>query len=313
MEVGAVVPATGRYAVQGAQVRLGLELWAGRAGARLALADDRSDPAEATGLHAELARRCRFVLGPYGSDSTRAVALARSGAVVWNHVAAADDVQRLPGVVSIPSPASGYLAAVARALPPGCRIAVVAAGGPFARFAVDGIGTELAGRFSFLDEPAVIAELGPDAVVACGPLEREVALFRGLRPLLPDALLAGVSPGLAAFPEALGDDPKGFLAPVQWHPDLGGVPELGPSSAEVVAASARPLDYVAAQAYAAALVAARCFELDPDDPLAVARTLRTSTFFGAFELAPDGLQIAHQLAVVQWRAGRQELRASSPG
>src|SRR3990170_6554124 len=186
----------------------------------------------------------------------------------------------------VPPPASGSLAAVAQVLPAGCRIAVVAARGPFARFAVAGLDLPAAGRFSFAGDPTAIAELRPDAVLACGRLEREVALFRALRPLLPDALLGGVSPGLAAFPEVLGGDPDGFLAPVQWHPDLGGEPELGPSAAEVVAASPRPLDYVAAQAYAAALVAARCLELDPDDSLAVARTLRASTFFGAFELAP---------------------------
>jgi len=314
VKVSAIVPVSGRYAVQGAQLRLGLELWASRAGGELILADDRSDPARAVGLHQELARRCHFALGPYGSDSTRAVALARPGPVVWNHGAAADDVQRLPGVVSVPSPASGYLAAVARTLPPGSRIAVVAARGRFARFAAEGIGVPVAGRFSFLDEPAAIAELGPDAVLACGPLQREVALFRALRPYLPDVLLGGVSPGLSAFPEALGDDPEGFLAPVQWHPDLGGAPKLGPSSTEVVAASPRPLDYVAAQAYAACLVAARCLEIDRDDPLTAARGLSTTTFFGAFELAPDGLQQAHRLAVVRWRGGRQELvTASSPG
>ena len=316
MDVGAVVSATGRYAVQGSQMRLGLELWALRAGVRLVVVDDGSRPERAARLHDELSRRgCRFVLGPYGSDSTRAVAVARAGAVVWNHGAAADDVQRLHGVVSIPSPASGYLAAVARTLPPESRIAVVVARGRFARFAVEGLDLELAGRFSFLDERDAIAELSPDAVLACGPLEREVALFRALRPLLPDVLLGGVSPGLAAFPEALGGDPKGFLAPVQWHPDLGGEPELGPTSAEVVAQAGGPLDYVAAQVYAAALIAERCLDLDPDDPLAAARGLRTTTFFGAFELDPEtGVQRGHQLAVVQWRGGQQKLlTASFPG
>ena len=292
-------------------MRLGLGLWAAWAGARLVLADDRSEPERAARLHEELRARCRFVLGPYGSDSTRAVALASVGSVVWNHGAAADDVQRLPGVVSVPSPASEYLAAVARMLPTGCRIAVVAARGPFARFAVEGLGA--ADRFSFSDRPLEIAALGPDAVLACGPLEQEVALFRALRPLLPAAVLGGVSPGLAAFPEALGADPEGLLAPVQWHPDARAEPELGPGSAEVVAAAGGPIDYVAAQAYTAALVAERCLELSPEDPLSAARALRTTTFFGAFELAPDGLQVGHRLAVVRWRGGRQELlRASSP-
>ena len=112
------MPATGRYAVQGARVRAGLELWASRAGTRLVVEDDRSRPARAARLHAELVERgCQFVLGPYGSDSARAVAAARTGAVVWNHGAAADDVQRLPGVVSVPSPASRYLVALGRASP----------------------------------------------------------------------------------------------------------------------------------------------------------------------------------------------------
>jgi len=112
--VGAPVPASGRYHVQGLQMQAGLELWARRAGARLLLEDDQSTPTLAARLHAELlVRGCRFVLGPYGSDSTRAVAEGRPG-IVWNHGAAADDVQRMSGVVSLASPASRYLARSAK-------------------------------------------------------------------------------------------------------------------------------------------------------------------------------------------------------
>ena len=46
-DVGAPLPLTGRYAVQGAQVRAGLELWARQTGARLVLLDDCSDPRQA--------------------------------------------------------------------------------------------------------------------------------------------------------------------------------------------------------------------------------------------------------------------------
>jgi hypothetical protein len=68
------------------------------------------------------------------------------------------------------------------------------------------------------------------------------------------------------------------------------------------------LDYVAAQAYATALIADRCLELGPDDPLGAARRLRTTTFFGAFELDPaTGLQRGHRLSVVRWRRARQQL------
>jgi hypothetical protein len=76
---------------------------------------------------------------------------------------------------------------------------------------------------------------------------------------------------------------------VQWHPDLGGPPGLA--------------DYVAAQAYAAALLGGR------HDGRA-ARTLRSETFFGAFELAADGLQIGHRLSVVRWARGRHVLLMS---
>lgn len=62
---------------------------------------------------------------------------------------------------------------------------------------------------------------------------------------------------------------------MQWHPELGSSPELGPSSPEMLAdaraAGSGELDYVAAQAYAVALVATRCLELDPRDPPRCAR------------------------------------------
>jgi hypothetical protein len=99
-----------------------------------------------------------------------------------------------------------------------------------------------------------------------------------------------------------------LLAPVQWHPELGSTPRLGPTSMEIVAAARQSgleeLDYVAAQVYAAALIAARCLELSPDDPLAAARRLRTTTFFGPFELDPaTGLHRGHRLSVVRVGAG----------
>jgi hypothetical protein len=136
-----------------------------------------------------------------------------------------------------------------------------------------------------------------DAVLYCGPLQWELERFRRRGPGL---LLGGVSPGLAAFAQLLGDDPEGLLAPVQWHPDLRVESELGPVTIELD-------DYVAAQAYAACLIAERCVELEPTNPLAVARRLRTTTFFGGFELGPDGLQVGHHLSAVQWRQGRREL------
>ena len=268
-------------------MRAGLELWARDTGREIVLLDDGSRAEAAAAVHAQLAELgCNPVLGPYGSDTTRAVALARSGQVVWNHGAAADDVQRLPGVVSLPTPASRYLVALAQAAARlgAASIAVFTAPGPFARFAREGLERET---------PALGVVLVPDAgdadcVLLCGPVEWEARRFRALE--RRGALFGGVSPGLPDAPRAW---PDGTLAPVQWHPDLGGPPGLE--------------DYVAAQAYAVALIATRCLELEPADPLSAARTLSTATFFGGFELDEAGLQTGHRLSVVRWLQGRQTL------
>jgi len=141
-------------------------------------------------------------------------------------------------------------------------------------------------------------------VLACGPLERELGLFRALRLRAPEALLGGVSPGLSAFPTRLGQDPEGMLAVAQWHPGLGANPRLGPSSAEVVGeARARgvELDYVGAQAYAAALIAARCLELAPDEYLYPASMLKTPLAAAALELVHRGeLHLDQLFEVTEW-------------
>lgn len=300
----------------------GLKLWAARSGAVLDVEDDGSDPTRAAMLHQRLLARGALVLGPYGSDSTRAVATAHHGSLIWNHGAAADDVQRLPGVVSILSPSSEYLVALARGislLRPGAAVAVAAARGAFARYAQRGLeayagrfGLTLVGTFEFTQAPAAIVERHPDAVLAIGPVQQELALIRQLRRLLPDALVGGVSPGLASFPELFEQNPEDLIAVLQWHPQVGQSPALGPDSMTVLqearAERLPELDSVAAQVYAAALIAMRCLELRPEDPLAAARSLHTTTFFGAFELDPQtGIQTGHRLCVGRWHRGRLEL------
>jgi hypothetical protein len=268
-------------------MRVGLELWARDAGRELVALDDESLARVATRVHEQLVEQgCNPVLGPYGSDTTRAVARARGGRIVWNHGAAADDVQRLPGVVSVSTPASRYLVALAEAAVGlgAARLAVLTAPGAFAALARKG----LAGEAASLGTELVGDATGADCVLLCGPVEWEAERFRRLH--RSGLLVGGVSPGLPHAPPVW---PDGTLAPVQWHPELG-----GPSGLE---------DYVAAQAYAAALIAEHCLAIDAGDPLSAARSLVTETFFGRFQLDETGLQIGHRLSVVRWRHGRQTL------
>jgi ABC-type branched-subunit amino acid transport system substrate-binding protein len=303
--VGAPVPLSGRYAVQGECVRAGLEAWARDYRVELVLRDDASAPQQAARICKKLEADCSFVLGPYGSDTTRAVARQAAGQVVWNHGAAADDVQRLPGVVSVPSPASRYLIALAQAVAsahPQARICVLTASGRFATFARDGLRAVAAqlGIQSATDPAAA------DALLLCGPVAWEIARIRRHR--RPGLLIGAVSAALSDFPRLLGSDPQGLLAPVQWHPDLPIQRTLGPLTVGLD-------DYVAAQAYAAALIAHHCHELVPDNPLATAQHLETTTFFGHYRLGDDGLQTGHRLAVIQWRNCRRQIQsaAAPPG
>ena len=106
----------------------------------------------------------------------------------------------------------------------------MAARGPFGRLACEGLerearslGVSIAASSSFADTPERIAVVGADAVLACGPFDRELELFRALRSRPPQTVLGGVSPGLSAFPADLGQDPEGIIAVAQWHPALGAV------------------------------------------------------------------------------------------
>lgn len=320
--LGAPLPLTGRYAVQGRQMRAGLELWARRASAALELVDDESDPARAAVVHEQLRSRCEIVLGPYGSDTTRAVARAAGGRVVWNHGGAADDVQALAGVVSLPTPASSYLVALGRAVAktcPGATLVVGHARGPFGSLAAQallreapGLGLTVAAHAHLGDVVSLVERARPDAVLLCGPLEREATVLVRLEAQMHGAILGGVSPGVAEFAEVAGTELEGALAPVQWHADAPTDVTLGPTVDELLAdareTGAHELDYVALQAYAAALIAEACLRQRPDDPVEAARELRVRTAFGDFGLDPQtGLQLEHRLSVIRREGGVRRL------
>ena len=301
-KVGAPLSLSGRYAVQGRSVRAGLEAWARDHGADLVIRDDGSSAGAAAVIHRRLSSECELVLGPYGSDLTRAVAREADGSTVWNHGAAADDVQRLPGVVSVPSPASHYLVAVANvvsAMRPQSAICVLAAPGRFTAFARQGVEAAAPDlNIKLTSDPSAA-----DAILLCGPIGWEIRRIRRHR--RPELVIGAVSPGLAEFPKLFGDDPEGLFAPVQWHPAQRTQPELGPLGVDLA-------DYVAAQAYAIALISDHCHRLNPSDPLTAAKELQTSTFFGGFQLGSDGLQIGHQLAVIRWTNGRRQPQPFPP-
>ena len=114
------------------------------------------------------------------------------------------------------------------------------------------------------------------------------------------------------FPHALGTHAEGFLGPSQWEPGLAYVPDFGPGpdeATEGIRAQGAPPDYPAAQAYAACLIAQRCLEeagADDESLWRAACALDCGTFFGRFHIDPaTGLQVGHEMVLVQWRQGRK--------
>jgi branched-chain amino acid transport system substrate-binding protein len=135
-------------------------------------------------------------------------------------------------------------------------------------------------------------------------------------------VVAAVAGGLREFAEAVGPRRADrVLAPSQWEEGAARLrPDVGPRSVDVLrnlrfrlapdlapGTAGAHVEYPAAQAYAAVLIAQRCVAdtggFDDEALLAAARRLRCTTFFGRFGLGPDGRQADHSLVVVQWQDG----------
>ena len=284
--------------------------------------------------------RADLVIGPYGSDLVVEAARwsAERARVLWNHGGSADDAQRMSGVVSVPAPASRYLVAVLEAVAdrvPGARVLVAAGRGAFGSSAGRGAGEAAArlgmGVVAVVPHDEVPDEPDAEVLLAAGSFADDVALIHRLRRRPP--VVATVAAGLGAF--AAHVRAEGVLAPSQWEEGARFHPDAGPRPADVMRSlrarvtpflRARPgvggVDYPAAQAYAAVLIALRCVQetgvVEDAALYAAARRLRCTTFFGRFGLGFDGCQADHAMLVVQWRgheqaAGLAPVAGRSPG
>jgi branched-chain amino acid transport system substrate-binding protein len=303
----------------------------------LALVDDESTRDGVRRAMDELAD-AHVLLGPYGSDLVEEAAsvAAERGRVVWNHGGSADQVQRLPGVISVLSPASAYAEPVLQALAevvPGGRLLIAAGSGRFARSVADGA-RETAERLSMNvvgtvphsevpDDPA----RQTDVLLAAGTFANDLELIHRLtgRP----AVIAAVGAGIGRFGAELGPRAEGVVGPSQWEEGVRFRADVGPGEADVIrslraAVTARiraeaaggHIDYPTAQAYAAGLVALRCVEeagtIQDAAVGRVARNFRCTTFFGRFGLAQDGRQQDHQMLAIQWQDGAKRVVGPPP-
>jgi branched-chain amino acid transport system substrate-binding protein len=339
--LGAPLSLTGRYALMGRLAAAGLWQAVGDArglgGVRvgdetlapeLAVVDDEGTREGVRRAMDELAD-ADVLFGPYGSDlmGEAASVAAERGRVLWNHGGSADQVQRMPGVISVLSPGGAYAEPVLEVLAevaPAARLLIAAGSGRFARSVADGA-RRTAERLSMSVVGTVPHSEVPDdpttqtdVLLAAGTFAEDLELIRRLK-RRPTAL-AAVGAGIGRLGAELGPRAEGVVGPSQWEEGVRFRADVGPGEAEVIRSlraavtaelraemTGEHIDYPTAQAYAAGLIALQCAEkagsLQDDAVERVARQFRCTTFFGRFGLGEDGRQEDHQMLAIQWQDG----------
>lgn len=174
------------------------------------------------------------------------------------------------------------------------------------------------------------ADHGADVVIGGGYLPDAEAIVTQAKALGVNfkfmAFLVG--PAIPEFYEHLGADAEGVVGPTQWEPGMGYTgtdefPFYGMTEdkflelcreldTEVLGYDIEYPSYHAAEACAACLVLQKLIEeagtLDSDALRAKANEVKMTTFFGKFQIDPGtGLQIAHDMAVIQWQGGEKKI------
>lgn len=326
-----VTPLTGSLAPFGQASAMGLTLWAEHAarlsppwtGVEIDLRDSTPDPGAA--MHAAMSSHPDVLFGPYGS-STMLAAMRVTDRVVWNHGGATSQLSRpaFPQVINVLSPASTYFTGVLQAV----RAADSSATTVTVLHASSGFGTDVAvgTARAAVDlnfnvqlvafEPHHAAQVASslpsaDVLLVAGSFADELAAAPILLTRTWRAV-AFVGAGVDEVLAPLGKRREGLLGPAQWIATAALKPDEGPDAHWFLAkyrneAGGDP-PYPAAQAFAAGLLCARCLRDSGDSgdaaQLATAQQLVCTTLYGGFRLDPvSGLQVGHQVLIVQWQDG----------
>ena len=323
----------------------GLEVGGRRYRLALECHDDRSEPARAAEIYRWLCaeHRAGLIFGPYSSRLARAAApIAESaGMVMVNHGGASDELYncnyRL--VVGILTSASDYLLPFGRLLSTlkfwRKRVAIVASKTPFASAVAAGFeracnqrwaqrrGVRVRLKYTAAGRDRAWDRLLPalkrsriNALVTAGNFEEDLELMRGIISRdLSIPVLCCVAAGVARFGAMLGEDAEGIVGPSGWEESVRFAPQLGPEPKEFArrmraAYPTIPIDYPAAQAYAAGVLAAAALKaadaIDQERLRAAFSDLRASTMYGDFEIdRVTGRQIGHAMLIVQWHGGHK--------
>jgi ABC-type branched-subunit amino acid transport system substrate-binding protein len=338
LRVALVTPLTGPLALYGRASAAALTLWANRAaqlpagftGVDLDIQDsgDQRDQMQIA-LHRVLDRQPDVLFGPYGSGPMLAV--ARSCArLIWNHGGASSRLARpaFPQVMNVLSPATTYFASVLQAI----HAADATVSSVSLLHSTTGFGRDVATGAQSVAErlqmtlhtipftPSHVLEAvgnvpDGDVLLVAGNFADERAVAPPLR-ARDWRFSAFVGAGVDEVLIPADTLREGLLGPAQWMARTALEPDEGPDvawfEAQYREATGSEPSYPAAQAFAAGVLYARCLreagEIRDKAIQIVAQKLRCQTLFGAFQLDPDsGLQIGHQVVIVQWQRGERRV------
>ncbi|HEY6421272.1 MAG TPA: ABC transporter substrate-binding protein [Candidatus Binataceae bacterium] len=319
----------------------------------LELHDDASDPARCASIYRALCaeHRADILFGPYSSRLVGVAAPIAEEAkrVLVNHGGAADDLyeRKYRMLVGVLSPASEYLTGFVKLLATlkfwRKRLAIVAPQSPFARAVAGGVeracaerrirrrGVKIRVKYNADFDPATSpATLFPalkrnrvNALLSAGSYAHDVTVMRAVTAsALNIPVLACVAAGVESFRADLGEHAEGIVGASQWEEHAAIEPELGPTPSEFArrmraAGAGENSDYVAAQAYAAGLLAAAALvnadALDQERMRSAFSDLRVSTLYGDFSIdRVTGRQVGHRMLLVQWHQGRKVVIEPEP-
>jgi branched-chain amino acid transport system substrate-binding protein len=345
LHVGVTVSMSGKYAEMGAMKEKAYRLWEddiNRKGGllgrpvKLSMLDDQSDPQRAAKLYENLIvqDKADFVLGPYSSEITQAVAqvtehyhypLLASGAsadTLWQQ-----GRKYLFGVyVSSSGYTTGFLELLVQS---GInKIAIVSADDLFSknieegtrewakRYRLDVLSSATFKKSSAEIEQGIVAAraAGAQALIIAGHFDDAVNGQRALKKIgwTPKAYYATVGPAIQNYVDTLKGDADYAYASSQWEPTLP-----FPGAREFTAAFKERHhilpSYHAACAYAAGqILEAAVRKTKSLDRLKLRDTLAsldTMTIIGRYGVDRDGRQVRHFTSTVQWQRGKREIVA----
>lgn len=346
--VGAAISLSGSLSQEGRLTQQGYQMWASWVNAQggvlvggvrhrvqLVLQDDQSRPDLSASLAAGLitGSGAQFLLGPYGSDTTAAVAAVAeqhriplvegTGAAqsIFNH-----GYRYTFGIMSLTDQYFAELFDMVAGLSPRPRtIALLSAADSFSQEVADSVRARAPGKgldvvlsqqypAGATDVTALVAKAAaahPDILINSGHLAEAEAIHRAARALGLDARIYAysVGPSTSEFIADLGPDADYVLAGAQWTPQVSYPRQMYLTTPEYIAAYRsmfRTLDepsYQTAQGTAAGLALQRAMENAGSlDPLAVRDALSAldvTTFYGRLKFDSRGANVTKPMVVQQ--------------